>query len=174
MFHFTNEYPTMAMTEKQSARASGNFAEKTPQVAVGALVIQNERVLLVKRAKPPSAGIWALPGGRVHWGESLAQAAEREVIEETGIRVKATKIIYTFDSMTPDEAGNIEYHYVIVDFLAHPVDPDAEPTPADDAADARWIPLNQLKTRPISKPTLALIEQFLPSASQNQILFKEP
>ena len=122
-----------------TAKKAAHFAEKRPQVAVGALVIQKARALLVKRARPPAVGIWALPGGRVHGGESLAQAAEREVLEETGIRVKALGIIYTFDSLT-----------------------------ADDAADARWISFNQLQSLDISKPTSALIERFIPPALSNQ------
>jgi 8-oxo-dGTP diphosphatase len=142
---------------------STNFIEKQPQVAVGALVIKDEKILLVKRGKPPSQGLWALPGGRVNWGETLAQAAEREVLEETGIAIKASHIIYTFDSITRDENGIVLFHYVIIDFLAHPTRPVTHPIPADDAEDARWLTLAQLRKLPVSKPTLALVESILGS-----------
>ncbi len=140
---------------------STNTIEKQPQIAVGALVIKDEKILLVKRGKPPSQGLWALPGGRVNWGETLAQAAEREVLEETGIAVKASHIIYIFDSITRDENGTVRFHYVIIDFLAHLIQPDAHPIPADDAEDARWLTLAQLRKLPASKATLALVESIL-------------
>ncbi len=134
---------------------------KQPQVAVGALVIDNDQVLLVKRGQPPAKGLWALPGGRVKWGEPLAQAAEREVQEETGVTIKASHIIYIFDNIVPDDSGSIRFHYVIIDFLAYPIQSNIQPQPADDAADARWLTLDQLKKLPISKPTLKLIKKTL-------------
>ena len=138
-----------------------NITAKQPQVAVGALVIKDEKVLLVKRGQPPAKGLWALPGGRVQWGETLAQAAEREVLEETGVAVKAGQIIYTFDSITRDDQGSVCFHYVIVDFLAQPIQPEGRPIPADDAEDAQWLTLGELKRLPVSKPTLTLIESIL-------------
>jgi ADP-ribose pyrophosphatase YjhB (NUDIX family) len=135
-------------------------ANQRPQVAVGALVIREKEVLLVQRGREPGAGQWALPGGRVHWGETLAQAAKREVLEETGIDIEVGHIIYTFDSITRDESGVIRFHYVIIDFLARPVRPGVDPVPADDAADARWFNLDELLVYPVSKSTLELVEQY--------------
>jgi ADP-ribose pyrophosphatase len=135
--------------------------EKRPQVAVGGLIINQDRVLLVKRKNPPSQGLWALPGGRVEWGETMVQAVEREVLEETGIVVKAERIVYTFDSITRDEKGEISFHYIIIDFVAHPLDLWAKPVPGDDAEEVRWLTLKELKNLPVSKPTLELVRKVL-------------
>jgi len=132
-----------------------------PQAAVGALVVQNGQVLLVKRGRAPARGQWALPGGRVRWGETLAAAAEREVLEETGIAVRAERIIYTFDNIVRDAAGAVQFHYIIVDFLARPLHPDATPTPGDDADDARWLSPHALADLPVSAPTRQLIQRML-------------
>ena len=135
-----------------------------PQVAVGALIVRQNHslneVLLVKRGREPSAGLWALPGGRVHWGETLIRAVQREVREETGLEIKVGRIIHTFDSITRDENGQIRFHYVIIDFLAHPILPNSHPVAADDAADAGWFTLDQMRTYPVTDTTLALVEKY--------------
>ncbi|MBW1743354.1 MAG: NUDIX hydrolase [Deltaproteobacteria bacterium] len=87
-------------------------------MAVGAIVIKDNRVLLVKRSKPPGEGLWAIPGGRVELGETLQQAAEREIMEETGLTIKAKDPVYTFEVIEPDDAGRPRFHYVIVDLMA--------------------------------------------------------
>jgi ADP-ribose pyrophosphatase YjhB (NUDIX family) len=131
-----------------------------PQVAVGALIVRRKEVLLVKRGHAPSVGLWALPGGRVHWGETLVQAVKREVLEETGLEIEVGQIIHTFDSITRDENDQICFHYVIVDFLARPVLPDAHPIAADDATAVRWFTLDQMRTYPVSDTTFALVERY--------------
>ena len=78
-----------------------------PQVAVGAIVINDGRVLLVKRSQPPSKGLWAIPGGRVELGETLKQAAEREIIEETGLTIRAGDPVYTFSYRLIQRGSNI-------------------------------------------------------------------
>ncbi len=138
-------------------------AHKYPVPAVGALVITpDNRVLLVKRRNPPLPGQWAIPGGRVEWGEPLADAAAREVLEETGIAVRIGEIIYVFESITGDDGtGQPALHYVIVDFAATPTDPAAEPAPADDALDARWVAPDELASLWVAEPTLNLIRRVL-------------
>jgi len=86
-----------------------------PRVAVGAVVMHEGRVLVVERGNPPAQGIWALPGGSVELGETLAEAAEREVFEETGIVVRAGAVVHTFDAVVRDDDGRVRFHYVIVD-----------------------------------------------------------
>ena len=76
--------------------STGKYPDN-PQVAVGAIVIRDNKVLLVKRKQPPSEGLWAIPGGRVELGETLQKAAEREVREETGVTVQTGNPVYTFD-----------------------------------------------------------------------------
>ena len=88
-----------------------------PRVAVGAVVFHQNKVLLVLRGQAPSKGMWAIPGGGIELGESLQMAAEREVLEETGLHIKAGEVVFTFDTVERDDAGRVKFHYVIVDLL---------------------------------------------------------
>ena len=94
-----------------------------PRVAVGAVILHQDKVLLVLRGQAPAKGLWAIPGGSVELGETLQVAAEREVMEETGLKVQAGKVIHTFDAIQRDDSGRVKYHYVIVDLLAEALDP---------------------------------------------------
>ena len=136
---------------------------KTPQVAVGAIVIADEKILLVKRNKAPHKDLWALPGGSVEPGETLQEAAEREILEETGLIIKAKKPVYTFDLIEQDDKGNIQFHYVIVDLLAEYI--SGEIRAADDALDARWFGPAELGPLAMSDSTRDLLHKigFLPS-----------
>ena len=135
-----------------------------PVPAVGAVVIHDAAVLLVRRGRAPSRGVWAVPGGRVELGETLAEATEREVREETGVRVRAGEPIWSFDTVVRDEAGRVAFHYVIVDLLADYV--AGEPCGRDDALEARWARPEELSGLLVSKPTLELLGRiaFLPPA----------
>jgi 8-oxo-dGTP diphosphatase len=132
---------------------------KQPVIAVGAVIFQNERVLLVKRNNPPNADQWAIPGGKVRLGESLHAAAEREILEETGITIKALNPVYTFELIEKVPQGDVAYHYVIIDMLAEYI--SGQPRPADDASAAAWVDRNMLHTLPVNQETLKLLsEQF--------------
>jgi len=128
-----------------------------PRVAVGAVVIHNNCVLLVKRAKAPAEGEWAIPGGNVELGETLQQAAEREILEETGVRIRAREIIYTFESIHEDRDGNIIFHYVILDYSSDYI--SGNPTPRDDAMDAQWVSPEDIKKFKINSSTLILLKK---------------
>jgi ADP-ribose pyrophosphatase len=136
---------------------------EAPRVAVGAVVFHQNKVLLVLRNKPPAKGVWAIPGGSVELGETLQVAAEREVLEETGLQVRAGQVIHTFDVIERDEAGRVRYHYVIVDLLAEPVDPTQPLYPADDVKDAAWFTLAELENPnlPLSQPTRLLLREIM-------------
>ena len=129
----------------------------SPQIAVGAIVIRDNKVLLVKRKQPPSEGLWAIPGGRVELGETLQEAAEREVKEETGVTVRAGNPVYTFDLLEQDDAERIRYHYVIVDLVADYV--TGEPNPGDDACEARWVTSKELQDLPVSQTTREVLRK---------------
>ena len=135
-----------------------------PVPAVGAVVVHDGSVLLVRRGRAPARGVWAVPGGRVELGETLAEAAEREVREETGVSVRAGEPIWSFDSVIRDEDGRVAFHYVIVDLLAEYV--EGEPRARDDALEARWARPEDFPGLLVSRPTLELLEriEFLPRA----------
>jgi mutator protein MutT len=90
-----------------------------PIVGVGAVILHQGRVLLARRGNPPLAGEWSIPGGKLELGEKLREGLEREVREETGLKVEAAELLDVFDSIFTDAEGRTEYHYVLVDFLCH-------------------------------------------------------
>lgn len=128
-----------------------------PRTAVGAVVFKDRAVLLVKRGKQPALGIWAIPGGSVKLGETLQLAAERETREETGIVIQAGQPVFVFDVIERDAAGNVRYHYVIVDLAAEYVTGD--PRPGDDATDARWVTPEELANLSVNSATRRLLEE---------------
>jgi ADP-ribose pyrophosphatase len=131
----------------------------SPRVAVGAVVWHAERVLLVRRGKAPADGQWAIPGGCVELGESLPQAAEREILEETGIRIAAGEPVYVFDMIERDETGTVRFHYVIVDLAARYL--GGRVRAGDDACEARWVSASELKDLNVSPPTRQLLTRQL-------------
>ena len=136
---------------------SASQSIKGPQVAVGAIVIKDEKILLVKRNKAPHKDLWAIPGGSVELGETLQEAAERELSEETGLTIKAGKPVYTFDLIERNGFGDVRFHYVIVDLFANYV--SGELHPADDALDARWFAPEDLVHIALSDSTRKLLQK---------------
>lgn len=127
-----------------------------PRVAVGAVVFKDARVLLIRRGQPPAEDLWAIPGGSVKIGETLQQAAEREILEETGIQIQAARPIYTFDVIERDAAGKVRFHYVIVDLEADYV--MGKPSPGDDAVEARWVSAAEINNLKVSPATVKLLK----------------
>lgn len=132
-----------------------------PQIGVGAVVVHQGRVLLVQRGRPPGAGLWAIPGGRQRLGETLQQAAEREIREESGIAIRAGEPIYTTEHIERDAAGAVRYHYVIVDLAAEYL--GGEPRPGDDAAAARWVAWSELSALPLNTSSRVALKTLFPS-----------
>jgi 8-oxo-dGTP diphosphatase len=142
---------------------SDSRLSKSPQVAVGAVVVKDGKILLVRRNKAPHKDLWAIPGGSVELGETLQEAAEREIREETGLDIKAKEPVYTFDLIEKDHKGTIRFHYVIVDLSADYI--SGELCAADDALDARWFDPEELEHIDASESTRDLLNKidFLPS-----------
>lgn len=136
--------------------ASGGYPSE-PRVAVGAVVFNDDCILLVRRGNRPARGQWAIPGGSVLLGESLSQAAEREILEETGIRIAAGEPAFVFDVVERDDAGRIRYHYVIVDLDATYHSGDL--CPGDDALEARWVAEAEMAGLDVSLPTRQLLSR---------------
>ena len=128
---------------------------KQPLVGVGALIVENGRVVLIKRGKAPLLGEWSIPGGMLELGETLRQGAEREALEETGLVVRATELLGVFDRVVPDSEGRIVYHYVLIDFLCERV--SGELCAGADAADAQWFTPEQVAKLPLAEDTAGVI-----------------
>lgn len=126
-----------------------------PRVAVGAIVFKDGRVLLVRRGQAPAKGQWAIPGGSVRLGETLQQAAEREILEETGIIIRAKTPVLTFDTIERDEDGRVRFHYVIVDLAAEYI--SGSPVAGDDADEVRWVAPEELSELLVNPRTLNLL-----------------
>jgi 8-oxo-dGTP diphosphatase len=109
-----------------------------PEVAVGAVCVHADALLLVRRGRGPAAGEWAVPGGRVEWGETLHEAVVRETAEETGLEVVVDRFLGWVERL--DET----YHYVILDFAVTVLDPARPLVAGDDAAEAAWVPVPEL------------------------------
>jgi ADP-ribose pyrophosphatase len=135
----------------------GNTYPDRPRVAVGAIVFKEGRILLVQRGKPPAEGCWAIPGGSVEIGETLQQAAQREIREETGVSIQAREPVFTFDIIERDEDGLVRFHYVVVDLMADYVEGTLRP--AGDAIHARWVSSAELPRLTVSRATLDLLRE---------------
>ncbi|MBN1636218.1 MAG: NUDIX hydrolase [Deltaproteobacteria bacterium] len=127
-----------------------------PRAAVGAVVVKNGNVLLVKRKAEPDKNLWAIPGGKIKLGETLQDAAQREVLEETGVSIKVLGPIFAFDVIERDTVGNVRFHYVIVDFLAEYI--GGEPAASDDASEARFFSSDECKKIPLSPNTKLFLD----------------
>ncbi|HUG83642.1 MAG TPA: NUDIX hydrolase [Euzebya sp.] len=121
-----------------------------PILGVGAVVVRDGRLLVVRRGNEPATGLWAVPGGRVEFGETLADAAVRELAEETGLNGRVEGLCGIAERISP--AG----HVVIHDFWVA-VDGDADPVAGDDAAQVAFVTRAQLATL----PCVPLLESFL-------------
>jgi mutator protein MutT len=130
-----------------------------PIVAAGAVIVEQGRVLVVKRAAEPLQGHWSIPGGAVELGETLRQAAAREAREETGLAVEAGELLGVFDSVYRDSCGRIQYHYVLVEFLCRRL--GGELRAASDVTAARWISPAELPELQIAETAANVIRKAL-------------
>jgi ADP-ribose pyrophosphatase YjhB (NUDIX family) len=117
---------------------------EAPIVGVGAVIIHENQVLLIKRGQEPLKGEWSLPGGALELGETLEQGIRREVFEETGLEIEALQIVEVFDRIVRDEIGNVQFHYVLVDFLCHVI--GGALCCASDATAACWVRREELNS----------------------------
>jgi ADP-ribose pyrophosphatase YjhB (NUDIX family) len=126
-----------------------------PIVGVGVVVWRNGRVLLIRRGKAPRAGQWSIPGGAQHLGETLAEAAAREVAEETGLALASLSFLTTVDLIERGPDGRVRYHYTLVDFVAEAADGTA--LPGDDAAEVGWFGMDELANLGLWSETVRVI-----------------
>jgi 8-oxo-dGTP diphosphatase len=116
-----------------------------PIVGVGAVIVQDRKLVLIRRGVEPDKGKWSIPGGGVELGETVGDAAVREAKEECGLDIELfeDRPMDALDKMVPGEKGRLKYHYVLLQFLARPKGGTLKPT--SDATEARWVPLEEVK-----------------------------
>jgi len=126
-----------------------------PLVGVGAIVIEDSRVLLVKRAHPPLQAQWSIPGGVLEVGELVREAAIREAREETGLIVEPGELLGVYDRVLRDTEHRVQYHYVLIDFLCRRV--GGHLLAASDAAEVRWFTREELPPLKLAEDTQDVI-----------------
>ena len=129
----------------------------SPLVGVGAIIIDEGRVLLVKRGHPPLAGEWSIPGGVLGLGETLREAAVREAREETCLTVETAELLGVYDRVLRDNDGRTQYHFVLIDFLCRRVAGDAEAS--DDADEVRWFTAAEIADLGLAEDTVQVIRE---------------
>ncbi|MCU1379984.1 MAG: hypothetical protein JWN29_2967 [Acidimicrobiales bacterium] len=112
-----------------------------PEVCVGAVAVEDGRLLLVRRGRGVAAGEWSVPGGRVEPGETVGEAVVRELAEETGLEGLCGRLLGWVERIGDD------HHFVILDFVVEILDP-VDPVAGDDAAEAAWVPLHEVAEMP--------------------------
>jgi 8-oxo-dGTP diphosphatase len=136
---------------------------KAPIVAVGVIILDGDRMVLIRRDKEPSRGLWTFPGGAIELGESLEDAAQREVLEETGLYVELGEVATVVDHVVRDEAGRVQYHYVIVDYFARPT--VGQLRPGTDVSAACWARLVDLDGLAMTEKAGEMARRLLAEAS---------
>jgi len=126
-----------------------------PIVGVGAVIVDQGRVLLSRRGSPPLIGQWSLPGGVVELGETLRTAVERESLEETGLIVEAREVLEVFDRIIPGGDGRTQFHYVLVDFLCSVK--GGELRAGGDVSEVAWAREDELEKFKLESPALGVI-----------------
>lgn len=119
-------------------------------MGVGVVVVDDGRILLIQRGNEPQKGLWAVPGGKVEYGETMRSAARREAAEETGLEVDVGDVVWVGEVI---EAG---FHLVLIDFGASVTGGELEP--GDDASDARWVPLEEAAEYPLTPTMYELVD----------------
>ena len=128
-----------------------------PIVGVGAVVLRDNKILLVKRGYPPGKGKWSIPGGVPEVGESLKDAVLRELYEETGIEGRVKGVVFVGEYIERDENGRVRYHYVLVDFLVEPV--GGRLRASTDAVDVGFFELSEALKLELTSSTRKLVEK---------------
>jgi 8-oxo-dGTP diphosphatase len=130
---------------------------EVPLVGVGAIIIEANEIVLVKRLHPPLQDKWSIPGGVLEIGELVREAAVREAREETGLVVQPGELLGVYDRVLRDVEKRVQYHYVLIDFLCRKI--AGELVAASDAAEVRWFRREELAELKLAEDTLDVIKK---------------
>jgi 8-oxo-dGTP diphosphatase len=155
-FHRHNSKVSLECLLRPRQTMQREFPE-TPLVGVGAIIIENARVVLVRRAHPPLQAEWSIPGGVLEVGELVREAAIREAREETGLTVEPSELLGVYDRVLRDADKRVQYHYVLIDFLCRRVEGNL--AAASDAAEVRWFTREELPRLKLAEDTLEVISK---------------
>ena len=126
-----------------------------PFVGVGVVVLHGNEVLLIQRGKAPNKGQWSIPGGKQQLGETIVQAVHRELFEETRVKIKQPALLDVVDVITPDDKGEIQYHYTLVDYQAEWL--SGKCRSGDDADAVKWVHFDELNSVELLEITREII-----------------
>lgn len=139
-----------------------------PIVGVGGIVVKDGHVLLIRRGKEPSYGLWSIPGGAVNVGEALRAATQREIREECGVEIDVTDVLEVVERVVRDDHDQIQYHYVLIDFLARWVSGD--PAPSSDVLESRWVLPGDLPQYQMTRGTADIIQRMLAAGKRAGVI----
>ena len=128
---------------------------KQPLIGVGAIIIDGDKLVLIKRGHPPLQGEWSIPGGVLEVGETIREGVIREAREETSLRVEPMDLLGVYDRVLHDDRGQVLYHYVLIDFLCRVTGGALHA--AGDAAEAQWFIQAELASVPLPSDTAEVI-----------------
>jgi 8-oxo-dGTP diphosphatase len=128
-----------------------------PQACVSICVVREARALLAQRSRQPLEGLWSLPGGRIEWGETLHEAALRELAEETGVVAEIRMLLDSVDVIRRDSTDRVVDHYVLTTFGA--VWRAGEPVAGSDAAAVRWVDADGLDGLTMTPGTAGIVRR---------------
>ncbi|WP_273509986.1 NUDIX hydrolase [Phreatobacter oligotrophus] len=151
-------------TAAGSAMAADRAYPARPILAVSTAVVRNGNVLVAQRARAPGAGLYSLPGGLVEVGETLAEAAARELMEEVGVLASPIGLCGARDIIARDGDGRIERHFVVLTYAAHWE--SGEGLRSDEATDVRWVTLAGARALPTTDGLLATLEAAIALAAR--------
>ncbi len=142
---------------KETILNNSRLYPDSPVAGVGTVVSNKGRLLLVKRAKEPNKGKWSIPGGGIELGETIFEAAKREVLEECSVKIEIERILDAVDNIVKDSDGRIRYHYVIIDLLGRYV--SGELKAQSDAQECAWFTPEEVVSMDITPLLRAMLER---------------
>ena len=136
-----------------------------PLLGVGAVIVKNDQILVVRRANPPLQGQWSIPGGLVDTGETTKEAVIREIREETSLTVEPLELVEVFERILRDADSRVQYHFVVIDYLCRLV--SGEPHAGTDVSEVRWARFEELNGLGITPETTSVIRKGLEAARKS-------